>query len=156
MKPRGGRLIFSLHTFWTLADTMTETQAQTHPQTQNQSPGRDGMLVSNNPVQVSDGFAFGFDIDGVLMKGGQPIPEGIQALRYINGENPYGIKVYVFFYSCFFSSLLQLMANTDQRTDRISLSRMAAANRKKNDVWISANNCNWTSTRANSSVATRP
>lgn len=131
---------------------MTQTQAQTHPQTQNQSPGRDGMLVSNNPVQVSDGFAFGFDIDGVLMKGGQPIPEGIQALRYINGENPYGIKVYVIFVS----SLLQLVANTDQRTDRTSLSRMAAANRKKNDVWISANNCNWTSTRANSSVATHP
>lgn len=66
-----------------------------------QSTGRqpsnaDGALVSKTPVQVSDEFAFAFDIDGVLMKGGQPIPEGIQALRYINGDNPYGIKVYVF------------------------------------------------------------
>lgn len=68
---------------------------QTAHTTQTQSPGRDGTLVSNNPVQVSDQFAFGFDIDGVLMKGGQPIPEAIQALRYINGENPYSIKVYV-------------------------------------------------------------
>lgn len=68
-------------------------------QTQKQSPSQDGILVSNDPVQVSDEFAFAFDIDGVLMKGGQPLPEGIQALRYINGENPYGIKVYVFYLS---------------------------------------------------------
>lgn len=63
--------------------------------TGKQSPRTDGVLVSNTPAEVSDGFAFAFDIDGVLMKGGKPIPEGIQALRYINGDNPYGIKVYV-------------------------------------------------------------
>ncbi|EYE94238.1 phosphatidyl synthase [Aspergillus ruber CBS 135680] len=54
-------------------------------------------LVSNGPATVSDNFAFAFDIDGVLLRGGQPIPEAIDALKYINGENPYSIKVpYIF------------------------------------------------------------
>lgn len=53
-------------------------------------------LVSDEPVTVSDDFAFAFDIDGVLLRGGNAIPEAIEALRYINGENPYSIKVYVF------------------------------------------------------------
>lgn len=44
-------------------------------------------------VGASDDFAFAFDIDGVLVKGGQPIPEAVQALKYINGENPYGVKM---------------------------------------------------------------
>lgn len=52
-------------------------------------------LVSDRPATVSDNFAFAFDIDGVLLRGGQAIPEAIDALRYINGDNPYSIKVYV-------------------------------------------------------------
>lgn len=47
------------------------------------------------PPVTTDDFALAFDIDGVLMKGGQPIPEAVDAMKYINGENPYGVKVYV-------------------------------------------------------------
>ena len=42
---------------------------------------------------VTDQYAFAFDIDGVLIRGGDPIPEAIQAMRVLNGENEYGIKV---------------------------------------------------------------
>ncbi|KAJ5582486.1 hypothetical protein N7535_001106 [Penicillium sp. DV-2018c] len=49
------------------------------------------------PMVTSDDFALAFDIDGVLIKGGHPIPEAVDAMRYINGENPYGVKVpYIF------------------------------------------------------------
>lgn len=42
---------------------------------------------------VADNFAFAFDIDGVLVRGGQPIPEAIEAMKMLNGENEYGIRV---------------------------------------------------------------
>ncbi|KAK3987270.1 Cat eye syndrome critical region protein 5 [Cladorrhinum sp. PSN332] len=56
-----------------------------------------------NPVtpvaepDVADNFAFAFDIDGVLIRGGRPIPEAIEAMKVLNGENEFGIKVpYIF------------------------------------------------------------
>ncbi|ROV91383.1 hypothetical protein VMCG_09669 [Cytospora schulzeri] len=52
------------------------------------------------PVQeheVADDFAFAFDIDGVLVRGGRPIPEAIEAMKVLNGENDYGVCVpYIF------------------------------------------------------------
>lgn len=42
---------------------------------------------------VTDKYAFAFDIDGVLIRGGRPIPEAIEAMRWLNGDNPYGVKV---------------------------------------------------------------
>ncbi|CAK7217027.1 hypothetical protein SCUCBS95973_003012 [Sporothrix curviconia] len=46
---------------------------------------------------VADNFAFAFDIDGVLVRGGEPIPEAIEAMKVLNGENEYGIRVpYIF------------------------------------------------------------
>lgn len=55
---------------------------------------RMGSPVNNRPpITNADDFALAFDIDGVLVKGGQPIPSAVEALRYINGENPYGVKV---------------------------------------------------------------
>jgi hypothetical protein len=42
---------------------------------------------------VADNFAFAFDIDGVLIRGGRPIPEAVEAMRMLNGENEWGIKV---------------------------------------------------------------
>lgn len=48
---------------------------------------------STPPVVTSDDFALAFDIDGVFVRGGEAIPEAIEAMKYINGENPYGIKV---------------------------------------------------------------
>lgn len=42
---------------------------------------------------VADSFAFAFDIDGVLVRGGRPIPEAVQAMKVLNGANKYGIKM---------------------------------------------------------------
>lgn len=44
---------------------------------------------------VAGSYAFAFDIDGVLIRGGKPIPAAIEAMRVLNGQNEYGIKVYV-------------------------------------------------------------
>ncbi|KAL5358235.1 HAD-like domain-containing protein [Aspergillus floccosus] len=53
--------------------------------------------VSRPAASTTDKFALAFDIDGVLLRGGNVIPEAKDALKYINGENPYGIKVpYIF------------------------------------------------------------
>ncbi|KAL2038219.1 hypothetical protein N7G274_009167 [Stereocaulon virgatum] len=46
---------------------------------------------------TTDNYAFAFDIDGVLIRGGRPIPEAIEAMRVLNGQNEYGLKVpYIF------------------------------------------------------------
>jgi hypothetical protein len=42
---------------------------------------------------TADTYAFAFDIDGVLIRGGKPIPEAIQAMKMLNGQNEWGIKV---------------------------------------------------------------
>jgi hypothetical protein len=50
-----------------------------------------------NETIVTDQYAFAFDIDGVLIRGGRPIPEAIEAMKMLNGQNEYGIKVpYIF------------------------------------------------------------
>ncbi|CDO95333.1 unnamed protein product [Kluyveromyces dobzhanskii CBS 2104] len=42
-------------------------------------------------------YAFAFDIDGVIVRGPETIPEARTALRMLNGENKYNIKVpYIF------------------------------------------------------------
>ena len=43
---------------------------------------------------VTDSFAYAFDIDGVLIRGGKPIPEAVEAMKMLNGDNQWGIKVY--------------------------------------------------------------
>lgn len=42
---------------------------------------------------VADSFAFAFDIDGVLIRGGRAIPEAVEAMQVLNGKNEYGIKM---------------------------------------------------------------
>ncbi|KAJ5760839.1 hypothetical protein N7520_007995 [Penicillium odoratum] len=49
--------------------------------------------LSTPPMITSDDFALAFDIDGVLLRGHQPIPEAVEAMKYINGENPFGMRV---------------------------------------------------------------
>ena len=44
-------------------------------------------------MAVADSFVFAFDIDGVLVRGGEAIPEAIEAMKVLNGENEYGIQV---------------------------------------------------------------
>lgn len=57
-------------------------------------PGSPG---SPQETSVTDKYAFAFDIDGVLIRGGRPIPEAIEAMKMLNGQNEYGITVpYIF------------------------------------------------------------
>merc|ERR1711939_613396 len=48
-------------------------------------------------TRTTDRYAYAFDINGVLIKGGEVIPEAIEAMKVLNGENEYNIKVpYIF------------------------------------------------------------
>lgn len=61
------------------------------------SPSSPGSPVTPAEVPSADTFAFAFDIDGVLIRGGRPIPEAIEAMKMLNGDNEYGMKVpYIF------------------------------------------------------------
>ena len=56
-------------------------------------------LVDSSPSTptestVTDSFAYAFDIDGVLIRGGEPIPEAVEAMKMLNGNNQWGVKVY--------------------------------------------------------------
>jgi HAD superfamily hydrolase (TIGR01456 family) len=48
---------------------------------------------TSESLPVADSFVFAFDIDGVLVRGGRPIPEAIEAMKVLNGANEYGIQV---------------------------------------------------------------
>ncbi|KAJ5924870.1 hypothetical protein N7466_009057 [Penicillium verhagenii] len=75
---------------------MTKNQEQEIISSEEDSLQTDTPL-STPPMTISDDFALAFDIDGVLMRGGQPIPEAVKAMKYINGDNPFGIRVpYIF------------------------------------------------------------
>ena len=42
-------------------------------------------------------YAFAFDIDGVLLRGGTPIPEAVEAMAILNGKNERNLKIpYIF------------------------------------------------------------
>lgn len=58
-----------------------------------ESTPRAASPVSGMPLVTTDRYAFAFDIDGVLIRGGRPIPAAIEAMKVLNGENKYGIKV---------------------------------------------------------------
>ena len=57
------------------------------------SPDTPGSPLTPADIPTTDSFAFAFDIDGVLIRGGRPIPEAIEAMRVLNGENEYNMKV---------------------------------------------------------------
>ena len=59
------------------------------------SPETPGTPVTPGECPTTDSFAFAFDIDGVLIRGGRPIPEAIEAMKVLNGENEYGVRMYV-------------------------------------------------------------
>lgn len=46
-------------------------------------------------TSTTDAYAFAFDIDGVLIRGGEAIPEAIEAMKILNGQNQYGVKMSV-------------------------------------------------------------
>ncbi|KAL8665166.1 MAG: hypothetical protein Q9202_002387 [Teloschistes flavicans] len=52
---------------------------------------------SSPQSNFTDQYAFAFDIDGVLIRGGKPIPQAVEAMKVLNGQNEYGVKVpYIF------------------------------------------------------------
>lgn len=57
------------------------------------TPASPGTPLTPSDLPSADTFAFAFDIDGVLIRGGNPIPEAIEAMKVLNGENEYGVKV---------------------------------------------------------------
>lgn len=61
-------------------------------------PSRKGTLTPHEPRSVLDhpriaSYAFALDIDGVILRGHDTIPEAPKAIRMLNGENKYNIKV---------------------------------------------------------------
>lgn len=57
------------------------------------SPDEPSSPITPADIPTADSFAFAFDIDGVLIRGGRPIPEAIEAMKVLNGENEYNMKV---------------------------------------------------------------
>lgn len=96
----------SLSDQWIGANPMTPLDSQT---TQSSvSNGNTSLSSRKNSVQIREhkkiidhervaSYAFAFDIDGVLIRGPDTIPQAAEALRMLNGENKYNIKVpYIF------------------------------------------------------------
>jgi hypothetical protein len=57
------------------------------------SPLEDDESGTPKESSVTDRYAYAFDIDGVLIRGGRPIPEAVEAMKVLNGQNQYGIKM---------------------------------------------------------------
>lgn len=87
-------------------------------------------------TNFTDEYAFAFDIDGVLVRGGKPIPQAVEAMKVLNGQNEFGVKVYVV------SPVAYLPALTSQ-SDPTSSSPTAVERRSKKGVWILADSWRW-------------
>jgi hypothetical protein len=70
--------------------SMNLEEAVSSPETSPETPSTP---ISPPEIPSADSFAFAFDIDGVLIRGGRPIPEAIEAMKLLNGENEYGMRV---------------------------------------------------------------
>jgi hypothetical protein len=77
-----------------------ESSSPESPYSRSSSPSSEASLETpltpSSPsadIPSVDSFAFAFDIDGVLVRGGQAIPDAIEAMKVLNGENEYGIKM---------------------------------------------------------------
>jgi hypothetical protein len=79
-------------------ETSSSPEIATSPETSS-SPETSGSPFTPADVLTTDAFAFAFDIDGVLVRGGKPIPEAVEAMKVLNGENEYGMKVQVIFFT---------------------------------------------------------
>jgi hypothetical protein len=69
------------------------------PELASSVSSRDSVSSISTPISpidsgaIADSFVFAFDIDGVLVRGGRPIPEAIEAMKVLDGENEYGMKM---------------------------------------------------------------
>ena len=103
---------------------------------------------------ITDKYAFAFDIDGVLIKGGSVIPEAVEAMKVLNGQNDYNIKVYVQM-SCLElhkPTLLTLRLHSGPTYS----SQTAAAKPKRSDALIYLISSRWKSLQASSFADTLP
>ncbi|KAL4870988.1 hypothetical protein BDV12DRAFT_165062 [Aspergillus spectabilis] len=88
------------------AEFAVEMEMAKHHMDSDASSVEDGSPLAASPATspfipasttITDAFALAFDIDGVLIRGGKPIPAAVEAMKYINGANAYGVKVpYIF------------------------------------------------------------
>lgn len=76
-----------------LKEINLEEEAIASPTTS--TPASPSSPIIPEDIPTADSFAFAFDIDGVLIRGGRPIPEAIETMKVLNGDNEYGMKVYV-------------------------------------------------------------
>ena len=53
----------------------------------------DSPLSPSLEQNVADEFVYAFDIDGVLVRGGKAIPEALEAMKVLNGDNKWGVSV---------------------------------------------------------------
>ncbi|KAM9915374.1 hypothetical protein OXX80_014094, partial [Metschnikowia pulcherrima] len=59
---------------------------------------RNSSIIKRKKKSVIDhprvaSYAFCFDIDGVILRGPDTIPQAVEAIRMLNGDNKYNIKV---------------------------------------------------------------
>lgn len=81
---------------------LTSLDKNGEPVAHSRSISRSSSVHSRTRREVIDhkrvaSYAFAFDIDGVIVRGPETIPEARKALRMLNGENKYNIRVpYIF------------------------------------------------------------
>ena len=75
----------------TVSPSSDATSSISTPSTTVTTP--DGGDEETGALRTTDKYAFAFDIDGVLIRGGQVIPEAIEAMKVLNGQNEYRTKV---------------------------------------------------------------
>lgn len=77
-----------------------EAEDNSGKESESTTPQTPGSPVTPADLPTVDTFAFAFDIDGVLIRGGKPIPEAIEAMKVLNGENEYHMKMSVYPSAC--------------------------------------------------------
>lgn len=91
-------LMAASHAFETAQSLeMAKVHLDESPSSEEASPRTGSPVIrpvsGRTTTTVTDKYAFAFDIDGVLIRGGQAIPEAIEAMKVLNGDNQFGIKV---------------------------------------------------------------
>ncbi|KAI4115023.1 MAG: hypothetical protein LQ345_004299 [Seirophora villosa] len=81
-------------------ETAAALELAKHRLAEKEKRPTDGQITPpETPPQsnFTDQYAFAFDIDGVLIRGGKPIPQAVEAMKVLNGQNEFGVKVpYIF------------------------------------------------------------
>ena len=62
-------------------------------ETSSTAPTTPDEEITDGVLRTTGKYAYAFDIDGVLIRGGNVIPEAIDAMKALNGQNEYNVKV---------------------------------------------------------------